>query len=241
MVQMRDLFMFVHIPKTAGTTITDHVWEFVQPARHRVLPAHMADLERPACVLDKSAEELERVDVVIGHGVHRALFEHFSDRRIRLFTALREPTSLMVSQYNWDNQKNGDNARDYYGDFEQWVRGEARNRMCKWLLTRYARGSREDQYLDDMSQGELFEQPAELLDDFFCVASASLLAMTLRPVFEALQIPTSFDGFGKVSGRDFKRTIRPIDRVQKVVAEECEADMRLWQQYAGLVPDVNPA
>ncbi|MEM9234399.1 MAG: hypothetical protein AAGA69_09210, partial [Pseudomonadota bacterium] len=153
---------------------------------------------------------------------------------------LRDPTAMLVSQYNW-NKRNESNDWDHYGGFERWVRDGLQNRMCKWLLSRYEEGRIDDDYLTDMPQDELYTRSAALLDEFFCIATASDLQASLQPVFKGLGIPEKFVGFGKVSGRDFKKTIEVNDDLRAVVAEKCQADMRIWREYAGRVRDVTSA
>lgn len=129
---MRDLlYVFLHVPKTGGTTIIRHLrthlaWdrEFVHLGtwgnnfreQHDRIPFE----ERPP-------EQRNLTRVLAGHqarfGIHRLV-----DRDPRYFTVLREPADRIVSAYNFRmTQDHADIS------FDEWYADYPRNNSFKWL------------------------------------------------------------------------------------------------------------
>lgn len=98
-----DTIVFLHVPKTAGNTVT---WlldrRYAQDRRYAVptSPIEIPPLEEIVAGLRAlPAAQLERLDLVTGHfpfGVHEAL-----PRRARYVTFVRDPVERVVSVYHY--------------------------------------------------------------------------------------------------------------------------------------------
>lgn len=100
---MRDPFFFLHIPRTAGTTVNTIIRNNFD--RGEVLSVYDAsDYERRATLY---AEELDGVRVIQGHlFLERYDPPQIYSRNVRVFTFLRDPVQRLVSEYlflrHWD-------------------------------------------------------------------------------------------------------------------------------------------
>jgi hypothetical protein len=126
------LYVFLHVPKTGGSTINRHlrrhldydeVFVHLGGAGRDFRKAHgRADWEaRP--VADRS-----RARVIAGHWARYGVHELLPDREPRYFTVLREPASRIVSAYNFQMQQRNDDQ-----DFWQWYEDYPRNVAFKAL------------------------------------------------------------------------------------------------------------
>lgn len=95
------VYFILHIPKTAGQTIQQHLadhcapgvfWGPHQAPRLQALSGRRYD---PA-----SLTEAPRIRAVFGHNLGRSLEKNFPDRKIRRVVLLRDPISLQLSLYN---------------------------------------------------------------------------------------------------------------------------------------------
>jgi len=95
------VYFILHIPKTAGQTIQQHLAEHCAPGvfwgPHQAprLQALSGPRYKP-----RSLPEAPRVRAVFGHNVSRSLEMYFPDREIRRVVLLRDPISLHLSLYN---------------------------------------------------------------------------------------------------------------------------------------------
>ena len=89
-----ELLFFLHIPKTAGTAITDSLRAFFPS--DRVFPSYSEN-----DVVQFSKETLrEQYDFVHAHAGANVAFSKASEPS-HVFTVLRDPTSRILSLYNY--------------------------------------------------------------------------------------------------------------------------------------------
>lgn len=123
---MRDLLIFEHIPKTAGTTLHAILWRLyggrrvffaTDPGTH---PARVAALHTR---LADPANRLKAVVAHTGYGLHERLPAGY---RYRSFTLLRDPVERTVSHYHYQIQRG---KLDAATSLERFVR-EDPSRSC---------------------------------------------------------------------------------------------------------------
>src|SRR5215469_16652690 len=95
------VYFILHMPKTAGQTIQQHLAEHCTPGvfwgPHQAprLQALSGRRYHP-----RSIPEAPQIRAVFGHNLGRSLEKYFSDREIRRVVLLRDPISLQLSLYN---------------------------------------------------------------------------------------------------------------------------------------------
>lgn len=95
------VYFILHIPKTAGQTIQQHLADHCAPGvfwgPHQAprLQALSGPRYNP-----RSLHGATRIRAVFGHNLGRSLEKHFPEREIRRVVLLRDPISLQLSLYN---------------------------------------------------------------------------------------------------------------------------------------------
>ena len=95
------VYFILHMPKTAGQTIQQHLAEHCAPGvfwgPHQAprLKALSGRRYHP-----RSLPGAQRIRAVFGHNLSRSLEKYFPDREIRRAVLLRDPISLHLSLYN---------------------------------------------------------------------------------------------------------------------------------------------
>ena len=106
MTQSPDhLYIFLHIPKCAGTTFSEHLkYNFKSRQRLSIGPSRHRGFQERSEVDDYihslPASVKDGIQVVFGHSVYYGIHEHFS-RPARYITFLREPVSQVISHYEY--------------------------------------------------------------------------------------------------------------------------------------------
>lgn len=93
---MEPLIFFVHVPKTAGSTINAHLAE--------ALPDGQAHCEAIIDDPDALRAAADRKPWLSGHVNFRDAQDKIAavtDRPVRYFTCMRDPTAQIISHYNW--------------------------------------------------------------------------------------------------------------------------------------------
>ncbi len=125
------VYFILHVPKTAGTTIVEHLADHC--ARGVLWRPPPARLLGGGGVLP----DLERVRAVaLGHYRGRSLEAHFAGRELRRTVLLRDPVSLQVSYYNWRMVYFLSQGQGTYS-FDLHLRTLPRNFVMHFLLARW--------------------------------------------------------------------------------------------------------
>ena len=93
---VKPLIFFVHVPKTAGSTVNRMLERFDANGR-----AHCEALLKQPDKMREAAETLTWMSGHIGLTGAREKVVEVTDRPVRLFTCMRNPTAQVMSHYNW--------------------------------------------------------------------------------------------------------------------------------------------
>lgn len=223
----RPLYVFMHLPKTGGTTINGHFYDHMDWDVDVVHLGKWGDRyrtrEQRLPLEERSAEERARIRVLTGHGTYFGIHRLIEGITPRYLTILRDPADRIVSTYNFRA------ARGDVGDFWSWYANFPRNAGVKWLRKRLA-------------GYQSLQEIIEALRSFWFVGVTEHLDEDLPLLFGALGLPTGFRT-RRVAGaeRDLEGLDHPDEhrRVSRgmVVDDELRArlhednsrDLRLYQ------------
>lgn len=111
-----SLIIFLHIPKTGGSTVWNHLKN--QFGNAAISPTHIG--EKPN----------DEVSLIYGHDTYYGIHQKFQKKAPLYFTFLREPANRMVSGYNWDISLHNYDTDEF--PFDQYIQWKA-NYMTKFL------------------------------------------------------------------------------------------------------------
>lgn len=93
---MNPLIFFVHVPKTAGSTVNAHLKQAMPNGR-----AHCEAIINNPAALKQAAESMDWLSGHVDLTRARNNLSAVSNRPVRYFACLREPTKHVRSHYNW--------------------------------------------------------------------------------------------------------------------------------------------
>lgn len=226
-VDQGHLYVFMHLPKTGGTTINGHLHDHMEwdtevvhlgawGKRFREREGRLPLEKRPA-------EERSRVRVITGHGAYFGIHQLVEGSRPRYLTVLRDPADRIVSTFNFRAAQGGAD------DFWSWYDGFPRNAGLKWLRKRLN---------GPQTMGEVIEA----LRGFWFVGVTEHLDDDLPGLFRVLGLPTAWrnrrvaGAEGDLAGLDHPDEGRRVAR-RMVVDEDLRArlhrdnprDVRLYR------------
>lgn len=229
------LYLFAHIPKTAGQTLRRHFRRHIRP-RERVIAVNARDENAPGSTGAPAGPDRASCDLVVGHRVTLEITREFPNRAHRFFTVLRDPVEHTISSYNWEAHQLYSSQGKKPPRFERWFRKRKCSLMAWWLISRFKKVPAEIHML--YSQERLLEEAGQLLDQFWLVACVEELETSLGPVFEALGIPTQLKVRRNVAGRDYPILITRTPETENLIREQATADVALYARFCG---PANPA
>jgi len=182
------VYFFVWLPKTAGTTLYDHLWTHMPrerlwepslPSALRLLSRHRYDIAR--------MPDLAPIRAVTGHWMGRSLEHLFPGREIRRTVLLRDPIGFQISYYNFRMMRAVASGRRPTLGFDRHLRQMPRDHLALvllayWLempISTFLRTSDERKY-------ELLN---EALADFWFVGSYLDCDRLIMAVADDLEVP----------------------------------------------------
>lgn len=126
------VYVFLHVPKTGGSTINAHLRQHLEYDSVFVHLGGDGELYRQEAGLepweDRSDDDRNRARVLTGHRSSYGIHKLVPGRPARYLTIQREPAARIMSTYNFRMQRFGLDL-----SFEDWYAGFARNKAFKWM------------------------------------------------------------------------------------------------------------
>jgi len=100
------LYVFLHLPKTGGTTIAQHIHknmdseEIYSSYEDREVD-HSFPVKKHVCEKINQLKNKGKIKVILGHTVGYWLHELFPEKEVRYITFFRNPADFLISLYNF--------------------------------------------------------------------------------------------------------------------------------------------
>ncbi len=222
------VYFFIHIPKTGGQSIRDHLIEQFgnDPAFVNLGPDGIRDDQEKGRLPfhKRPASERSKARVVFGHNVDRFTPELVPNCEVRFVTFLREPAAQIVSNYNFQMESNRREGKTI-PDFESWYSPRPRNPHISWMFGHFLHVP----WTPQLSRHDVVETVAATLRCFYLVGRTEKLSDDVKPIFEDLGFPTEFPRRNQ-TGKDFAQQLVPTDELMNRLRAENDLDYALLRR-----------
>lgn len=234
------LWIFLHLPKTGGTTFNGHLYKnFKWDEELILLNAWGEDYRREKSKLpfhERHLEERQKVKVIGGHNTYYGIHALVPGKEPRYITFLRDPAERCVSLYNYRRSK-------YLNvGFEDWYRdyfnNESKNSMSRFYFERVMPAVEKE----SMGEEEL-KTAKKLLDKCWLVGLTESLDKTLTFLCSELDINNDWKDY-RVAGHKgdslaglehpeggviINKHIKLDDEIRKLVYKDHPLDLELYR------------
>lgn len=233
---MQPLWIFLHIPKTGGTTFHGHCYHHLKWDEEFVHFGPWGDnyrkLKNRKKFEDREMQDRQKAIVLSGHKTYYGLHEFVPERDARYVTFLRDPAARCVSFYNF--QASNKNEMSFEEWYSEWYSVKHANQMMKFL---HACCSPEDKTLPPLKAVK------SLLDKCFHVGLTETIDEDLAMLFTRIGIPTTWsnyrvNGYDKESleglnhpgqARKITKFVKLNDEITRRVYEDNPLDVELYE------------
>lgn len=224
-------YLFLHIPKTGGTSLRLHFEAHLKPFEEVVHLSETGTANTKAAGFlafnDRPPIERAKARVIIGHDVNAQTARLVEPNAVATICVLRDPLEWIVSRYNQEMRKH-ERAQQSIPSFWNWYWLAPRARtQVDWLLLRFL-GLSEDLPL---SPTEKVDRAAAALSALDHVWLLEHLAEQSSPVMHALGIPP-LTRRENVTGQTFKRFVTVDDVCNDELIALTQPDQQLITLHA---------
>ncbi len=255
-----EVFLFVHVPKTGGSSLVDAFERHLELGRDFI---HLGSLGRDRDhqlglppFHERSPEERGRARVVVGHEVNVTTHRLIPGKEPRYVAILRQPAARLVSAYNFEMFEFYQKAGKAPLEFDQWYRKQERDVMIKFLAKRVlasplrrreAQLLRYAQYATSRgSTRRLLHRVNRALEGFWFVGTTESLDQAAPLILTRIGVgmdigggdgAESGSGSGGglerrlVSGKDFEKRLKLDSALLARLHRDNALDVQLWEQW----------
>lgn len=224
------VYVFPHIPKTAGSSVAHHFREFLNGRGEFAHVRHEADaagIRRDQLMPFqwRDAELRARTRVIFGHGVkrrHRLLVPGKSAREI---ITLREPADRMVSHYNFWMHIHERRGLPII-TFDEWYANEPRNYQVFWIAQNYLE---LDHWL--YPEENLYDIVDATLEEFWMVSTLETFTRDMQVLMKELDLPEISERKNVGGGVRFKKLVSLTDDLRARLRAENVTEYRLYDKW----------
>ena len=130
----KPLYIFLHTPKCAGTTVVKHLVYFAEKESYlhlwvNSLPDGIKTNKEytEKQILSIPKEKRDKIKILIGHNVYYGIDKLFPNREPRYITFLRNPVKIKFSSYNYGRTRLNKKESISADDYNSWKRNLIKN------------------------------------------------------------------------------------------------------------------
>jgi Sulfotransferase domain len=178
----KDLFLGIHIHKTAGMTLLGQVKEQLGKDQYYINSMYAVNFKENSNELEeRTDEQLKKIRFVFGHDINEYMITFFKDRNIKLFTFLREPIDRIVSWYCFYRKLHnllGQNVGDFNHFYNVFF---PRHSICSMITNSFPS-------LIDNQEDPLYLQAISVLRKFYFIATVDDFSIKTPILFKQMGI-----------------------------------------------------
>jgi len=217
LLKMKDtvVWIFLHLPKSGGTTFNAHLYKHLKWDEEIV---HLGNWGRKyrrrhnrKSFYLRNTEERKKIKVLVGHHTFYGIHRWIPWKEPRYITFLREPASRLVSAYNFQFSKMDRKPPENFDSFLQ----QRKNPMCSfyyWRRNLYAHFLNEALSFFDVGhrciEANIFGKAKDVLDKCWYIGITEKLDQDLAFLFDTIGVPTDWKNY-RVTG-DKKSSISEL-------------------------------
>ena len=232
------LYIFLHIPRCAGTTIARHLrYNLPRGSRLLLSPTPQRKFQQKEEVdgyIESLPERTKRkVKVIIGHSVYYGIHRYFQ-RPARYITFLRDPVDRVISNYNYFMEHYDffvrDNAKGQFPQnkdnlsFDQWWQVFQGNLQVGVVLNYMAEN--KPGWHDELELNEKhLTQAKQILNQFYFVGTTENFSEDALFLYHELGIRRFLK---KRQNTSHQEHIQPNERITQLILQKSALDVELY-------------
>ena len=224
------VYVFPHIPKTAGSSVAHHFREFLSGRGEFAHVRHETDaagIRRDQLMPFqwRDTELRARTRVIFGHGVKRRHRLLVPGKAAREIITLREPADRMVSHYNFWMHIHERRGLPII-TFDEWYANEPRNYQVFWIAQNYLE---LDHWL--YPEENLHDIVDSALEEFWMVSTLETFTRDMQVLMKELALPEISERKNVGGGVRFKKLVSLTDDLRARLRAENATEYRLYDKW----------
>ena len=225
----KNLFLFVHVAKTGGTTVRKFFAQALTPHKTFIHLGEPTYTQEKAAGLHPFAERPEEeragAKVICGHDVTSRTHLLVPGKVPHYIAFLREPALRLISYYNFEMKPRRRKEQPIV-DFEEWY-GQARgkNITLGWLY-RDVFGETNLRHVDRT----VYKRVVQRLEDFWFVGCSEHLDRDFPLLLRFIGVSGTLDN-ANVTGVDFPKLLEPTEELRNRLNSDNELDFNLYTHF----------
>jgi TPR repeat len=225
------VYFLLHIPKTAGQTIQQHLAEHCAPGIFWQ-SSRRVNFSRGDCSND--LPDPSRARIIAGHHISRSFQNLFPNREIRPILLLRDPLELQISFYNWQMMNNIAIGVGIYG-FNLHLRALPLNFMTDFLLWSWLEIPRGA--LRVMAEGKKYDILNRMMAEFWFVGAHTDCDRLIAQIGPDLGVPPTARRRNTSAALQLQTGWRLLTSASLPAAMRCafrarnRVDQALWENW----------